>query len=330
MKKISSIVLISMLALSTIWVATTYPKIGHIAYENATDIEASLFGFQQKEADIGELSLSYYESERSANKPTLLLLHGYSADKDVWPRFARHLVDDYHIIIPDFAGHGDTEFNKDWNYSAPKQAQRILALIDKLKIQQVHVAGNSMGGFIAAYFAKDYPERTLSALLIDPAGVHSSEPSDMGNMLAQGRNPFEIHNDEEFAEFYPMTMANPPWLPGFVLAAISEGYQQRQPRLKQIFADFHEKDMLDSQLNEINVPVLLLWGQEDRLIHVSSVDVWKAGITNIQVEVWQGIGHMPMVEAPARTADLYKSFLKNLPQVSDNSNPNGVAQHEEL
>ena len=58
MKKISRIVLISMLALSTAWVATTYPKIGHIAYENATDIEASLFGFQQKEADIGELNLS--------------------------------------------------------------------------------------------------------------------------------------------------------------------------------------------------------------------------------------------------------------------------------
>lgn len=330
MKKISSILIISILVISAIWIGATYPKIGHIAYENATDLEASLFGFQQKEADIGELSLSYYESERSANKPTLLLLHGYSADKDVWPRFARHLVDDYHIIIPDFAGHGDTEFNKDWNYSAPKQAERILALIDKLQIQQAHVAGNSMGGFIAAYFAKDYPQRTLSALLIDPAGVHSTEISDMGKMLAKGRNPFEIDNNEEFAEFYPMTMANPPWLPGFVLAAISEGYQQRQPQLKQIFADFHEKDMLDSQLHEIQVPVLLLWGQEDRLIHVSSVDVWKAGIPNIQVEVWPGIGHMPMVEAPARTATLYKNFLKNLPKTSDKSNPSGVAQHEVL
>jgi abhydrolase domain-containing protein 6 len=312
MKKISSILLLSIIALSAIWIGITYPKIGHITFENATDLEASLFGFDQKEVNIGEMNLSYYESESSANKPTILLLHGYSADKDVWPRFARHLVDDYHIIIPDFAGHGDTEFNKDWNYSAPKQAERLLALIDKLDIQQVHLAGNSMGGFIAAYFAKDYPQRTLSALLIDPAGVYSAEPSDMGKMLAKGRNPFEINNSAEFAEFYPMTMANPPWLPGFVLAAISEGYQQRQPELKQIFADFHEKDMLDSQLHEIQVPVLLLWGQEDRLIHVSSVEVWKAGIPNIQVEVWEGIGHMPMVEVPVKTATFYQSFLNKL------------------
>jgi len=312
MKKISKIILLSIITISAIWIGTTYPKIGHITFENATDLEASLFGFEQKEVNIGELSLSYYESERSEDKPTVLLLHGYSADKDVWPRFARHLVDDYHIIIPDFAGHGDSGFNKEWDYSAPKQAERLLALIDKLGIQQVHLAGNSMGGFIAAHFAKSYPQYTLSALLIDPAGVHSAEPSDMGKMLAKGRNPFEIHNNEEFAEFYPMTMANPPWLPGFVLAAISEGYQQRQPQLKQIFADFHEKDMLDAQLHEIQIPVLLLWGQEDRLIHVSSVDVWKSGIRDIQVEVWQDIGHMPMVEVPKKTATLYQNFLNKL------------------
>jgi abhydrolase domain-containing protein 6 len=312
MKKISGILLLSIIAISAIWIFTTYPKIGHITFENATDLEASLFGFEQKTVDIGELSLSYYESERFANKPTLLLLHGYSANKDVWPRFARHLVDDYHIIIPDFAGHGDTEFNEGWDYSAPKQSQRLLAFIDTLDIQQVHLAGNSMGGFIAAYFAKDYPQRTLSALLIDPAGVRSPELSDMDKMLAKGRNPFEIHNSEEFAEFYAMTMANPPWLPGFVLDAVGEDYQQRLPQLQQIFADFHGKDMLDSQLSEIQVPVLLLWGQEDRLIHVSAVDVWKAGIPNIQVEVWSGIGHMPMVEVAERTANVYQTFLENL------------------
>lgn len=313
MKKISGIFLLGLLAIGAIWVGTTYPKIGHIAFENATDLEASLFGFEQKKIDIGELSLSYYESDRSDDKPTLLMLHGYSADKDVWPRFARHLVDDYHIIIPDFAGHGDTGFNESWDYSTPKQAERILKLMDKLAIDQAHLVGNSMGGFIAAQFSKNYPQRILSAMLIDPAGVYSAELSDMGKMLVKGRNPFEVHNSEEFAEFYPMTMATPPWLPGFVLSAIDETYQQRLPQLRHIFADFHEKNMLDSQLHEIKTPVLLLWGDKDRLIHVSSVDVWKAGVPDIQVEVWEGIGHMPMVEEPEKTAVLYKNFLNNLP-----------------
>ena len=42
-----------------------------------------------------------------ANDQTVVLLHGYSADRQVWPRFARHLLDRYQVVIPDLAGHGD-------------------------------------------------------------------------------------------------------------------------------------------------------------------------------------------------------------------------------
>lgn len=174
-----------------------------------------------------------------------------------------------------------------------------------------------MGGFIAAHFAKNFPDRTLSALLIDPAGVLSPQPSDMDKMLSKGRNPFEINNHKEFKEFYAMTMAQPPWLPEFVLAAISEQYQKRRPELRLIFRDFYNQHMLDNELDEIHVPMLLLWGEEDRLIHVSSAAVWRAGIPNIQVEIWPGIGHMPMVESPERTATLYKTFLANLNKEGD-------------
>lgn len=312
MKKIISVLFLGAIGLTTLWSITTSPKIGHIVFENATDTEARVYGFDQKQVDIGELTMSLYESTRQKNKPALILLHGYSADKDVWPRFARHLSDDFHILIPDMAGHGDTGFNAQWNYSAPQQAKRILALMDALNIEKAHLIGNSMGGFISAHFAKSYPERTLSATLIDPAGVRSPEPSDMEKMLTAGRNPFEIHNRKEFDEFYAMTMERPPWLPGFVLAAISEKYQARRPELLQIFNDFHSKNMLDTHLNEIQVPVLLLWGKLDRLIHFSSSTVWQAGIPNIQIVTLDGIGHMPMLEAPKRTALLYRQFAEGL------------------
>jgi abhydrolase domain-containing protein 6 len=52
-----------------------------------------------------------------------------------------------------------------------------------------------------------------------------------------------------------------------------------------------------------------LWGEEDRLIHVSSVNVWKAGINDIQVKTWPGIGHMPMLEIPQESAGVYRQFL---------------------
>ena len=298
MKKVIALIMVVSGLLFFYLDAESYPEIGHLAYDNVTDIEANIYGFTQLKVDIDELSISLYMSQYDPQKETLLMLHGYSADKDVWPRFARHFVDDYNVIIPDMAGHGDTGFDSQWDYHMPQQARRLVALLDVMDIETVHVIGNSMGGFVAAHLAKDYPNRILSTLLIDPAGVHSPELSDMDKMLSQGRNPFEIHNRSEFDAFYAMTMAEPPWLPDFVLGAVNEKYQNRRHQLSLIFRDFHHQDMLDDELNKIVSPVLLLWGKEDRILHVSGVEVWKAGVDNIQIEIFSGIGHMPMVEVP--------------------------------
>lgn len=288
-------------------------SIGHFIYNNATDIEAQFYGLQQDTVDIGELSISLYQNEKK-NRPTLLMLHGYSADKDVWPRFAKYFTDDYHIVIPDMAGHGETEFNSEWSYSAPAQAERMAKLLAAMNIESAHVIGNSMGGFIAAHFAKAYPDQTLSATLVDPAGVISPQDSVMETMLANDNNPFIMENTEQFHQFYAMTMESPPWLPELVLNAIAETYFDRHSSLKQIFNDFDHTDMLDEQLNDINVPVLILWGEKDQLIHVSSIAIWQAGIKNSESHVWPGIGHMPMVEIPNLAAQRYQEFLSKVSQ----------------
>jgi pimeloyl-ACP methyl ester carboxylesterase len=142
--------------------------------------------------------------------------------------------------------------------------------------------------------------------------VISPEASDMEKMLAEGRNPFEVHNRQEFDSFYAMTMENPPYVPDIVLEAIAEEYRHHREQLMHIFADIREQDLLDSSLNEITAPALLLWGEEDRLIHVSSADVWAAGIKDIQVKTWPGIGHMPMLEIPQKSAEVYQQFLDQL------------------
>ena len=283
--------------------------IGKAVYEWAGPFEASVYGLEKKQVDIGELSLHLYMNELSSERPTIVMLHGYSADKNVWPRFAKFFTEHYNVLIPDMAGHGETGFHKDWQYSGPAQVERIIALLNELKIDKVHVIGNSMGGFIAGHFARMYPQRTLTSTLVDPAGVTSPVKSDMERMLAEGRNPFEINNREEFDSFYSMTMAKPPYFPDFILEAVSVKYQAKREELVEIFKDFHGKDSLQPVLSEIDVPVLLLWGDQDQLLHVSAVDVWKAGIKDISVKVWEGIGHMPMVEIPAESAAVYQAFL---------------------
>ncbi len=307
MKKtgLALVLLILLMGLTSPWWPTS---VGHVLYEQASTWEAHLADLEKQRVDIGEMTMTLHRRE-NPGKEEIVLLHGYSADKSVWNRFARHLKDEFALVIPDLAGHGETGFNAAWDYSAQSQAERVVRLLDVLGIERAHVIGNSMGGFIAAQMAVHHSHRLLSATLIDPAGVASPEPSDMEIMLQQGRNPFEVSSREQFDEFFAMTMAQPPWFPDIALAAVAEKYQARQPELRAIFKGFHGQNMLDEVLSAIRVPTLILWGAQDRLIHVSSAAVWQAGIPGSELHVWQDVGHMPMMEIPAESAARVKAFV---------------------
>jgi pimeloyl-ACP methyl ester carboxylesterase len=315
MKKIVLSLILGLPLVLVVLIFTQPVQTGQWVYDASMSTEAGIYGFSEQTIPIGDMALSVYRNSEhlGSDKPSILMLHGYSAEKTVWLRFARHLTDSYNIIIPDMAGHGKTGFSPDWDYTGPAQAARLLALLDRLQIQRVHVIGNSMGGFIAAHFARLYPERTLTATLVDPAGVASPEPSVMDQMLAKGENPFQVSSDADFKRFYGMTMAQPPFVPDFVKAGVSARYQSRREELKRIFEDFHGKDRLDTYLSAISVPVLIMWGGKDELIHVSSAQVWQKGLSNSEVKIWPEIGHMPMVEIPAESASVYRDFLKRNP-----------------
>lgn len=289
------------------WAYATYPKVGAIAFSSGAVAEARLYGLNKQIVNIGEMDMMTYQGGPEDGE-AIVMVHGYTADKNVWPRFARHFTDKYRVIIPDLAGHGETEFNPQWDYSIGAQAARIAALLDKLGITKAHIIGNSMGGAITGYFAIHYPERTLTAAPLDPGAVKSPEPSDMEKMLAEGKNPFLIETTEDFLAFYPMTMAKAPWLPGFVLDAVAEQYIERKQRYEQIFGEIITEN-LAPDLHKLKLPVLLVWGDQDRLLHVSTTQVWKAEVPQIQIEIMEGIGHMPMVEVPAETAEIYQAFL---------------------
>lgn len=267
-----------------------------------------MYDLRKKNIQLDDITMCIHHTEPN-NKAVILLLHGYTADKHVWTRFGKHLADDYQLIIPDLAGHGETQFNPDLSYSIEAQARRVIQLLDNLNVPTVHVVGNSMGGFIAAYLALEYPERVLSAGLIDPAGTRSAHPSKMEIMVKQGRNPFHINNKSEFVEFYALTMAKPPYVPDVVIDALAEDYIARRQNLEQIFVDFVTSPLLTERLPQLSQHTLLLWGEQDEIIHVSGSENWKA-IPNLELEICPDLGHMPMLENPERTAERYLSFLQ--------------------
>ncbi|MFP3539800.1 alpha/beta fold hydrolase [Pseudomonas sp. SIMBA_021] len=303
------LVILVLLLLAALWCYRTYPRIGHLLYDASVALEARLYRLQKVPVQIGEETLMTYQGG-PAQAPVILLLHGLSADKNIWLRFARHFNRDYRLLIPDLGGHGETAYAAHQDYRVPAQAQRLLRLLDACGIQRVQVIGNSMGGYIAAWLAAHAPQRISGLALFDPAGVEAPETSDLQHLLEQGKNPFLVRSRADFQHFYSLTMAAPPWVPEAVLAAIAERYQARRGQLARIFAELQASPPMEPELAKIQAPTLLLWGREDRLLHPSSAQVWAKGLPQAQVQLWEGIGHMPMVERPVRSARLYQQFLE--------------------
>ena len=275
-------------------------------------IESRIYGFKRHELAVAEYRLSLYHNGIK-DRPTIVMLHGFTADAIVWLRFAQYFNKQYNVIIPDLLGHGETGFKDEWSYRTPEQAKCIKSLLDNLNITKAHIIGNSMGGFISAQFALRYPDHCISATLVDPAGIKSVQSSDMELLLEQGINPFLIFNRGKFSEFYAMTMHKPPWVPKIVLNVVASKYLTHKDEFERIFNDFIFNDLLDDELENITVPTLILWGDQDRLIHVANADKWQQGIQNSELKIWPGIGHMPMLEIPKQSAQVYQDFLNKLP-----------------
>lgn len=304
------LLLVVAIAVFIAWSWLSYPAIGYVLYDLSVTIEARLYRLHKIVVPISEMTVSTWQGGPYEATSSVLMLHGYSADKNLWLRFARHFVGSHRVIIPDIAGHGETGFKAGGGYDIALQAKRMIQLLDVCGVEKVHVIGNSMGGYIAAWLAATHPGRVASLTLLDPAGLSSPEPSDMGRMLEAGHNPFLIDSPGDFRQLYGMTMASPPWVPRIVLAALAERYHERREELAEIFTDFHASEPMTARLSAILAPTLLVWGREDRLLHVSSARVWANGIPGARLEIWDGVGHMPMIERPADTATLYRAFLE--------------------
>ncbi|RWU09134.1 alpha/beta hydrolase [Pseudidiomarina gelatinasegens] len=291
------------------WLATLHPRVGLAFYDAVGALEARIYGFQKSSVDIGDMQLSVYARNSEQARKTIILLHGYTASKEIWLRFANRLNPEYRVVIPDLAGHGETGFFSGWSYRASSQAKRVAQLMDKLGIERATIIGNSMGGMIAANFAIMYPQRATSIVLFNPAGITPPQPSVTEAMFAAGESPFEIDSQQQFFDFYQLTMAKPPVVPDFVLRGMALRYSERKADYAQIAQDFRFHDQLDGRLNQISTPTLIVWGNQDNILSPSAAPVWHQGIKDSQLHIFDGIGHMPMVEVPNESAQRVQAFL---------------------
>lgn len=267
-----------------------------------------------KTSKLDDVTMTYLE--RQGEGPVMLLLHGFSANKDTWIQFAAELPDHYRLIVPDLAGHGDTPAPKGEDYNLIRQAERLNQLMANININKFHIAGNSMGGAISAIYASLYPQQISSLTLIDAAGVDAPNQSEYMAALEAGNNPLIATDEASFEYRMDFVMSKAPLLPWPLRPALMRKTLARQQLNKEIFEDLLatrkqlENSDFEARLSKtVTMPTLIIWGEEDRVLDVSAVEAFKQKIPHAQVKIYEGIGHLPMVEIPEETATLYSEFV---------------------
>lgn len=274
--------------------------------------ERQLAGLSARTATVDGLTIHYYEGG-PADGDTLVMIHGFGANRDNWLRLARHFTERYRVIALDLPGFGESS-KPDASYDVASQTERLHAFVTALNIEKPHLIGNSMGGHIAALYAARYPDQVSSIALLDNAGITSPRMSEMFQMIERGQpNPLVVRKTEDFGTLMDFVFVNPPPLPDSLKRHFAAQSMANQAHYDMIFTQLREQYVpLEPELPKIQVPVLVLWGDQDRVLDVSSIEVMKPLLQKPTVVVMKDCGHAPMIERPEETAQHYQAFLDSL------------------
>ena len=274
------------------------------------DAARSKAGLTKKAIKIDDHNVVYLEGGKG---PTILLLHGYTGNKDNWIRFAVYLTKDYHVVIPDIPGYGESSMIEKASYDLSNQMSRLHKFAQAIELTKFHVAGNSMGGLFAGTYAVRYPDEIISVGLFDAAGVMSLKKGIVMQMMEKDENLLVLKDSNDLPRLMSLFFTNPPSLPYplekvFVQTALANRKFYEKER-KEIFPDFYS---LEKELPNIKAQTLILWGEHDKVLDVSSVPVFEKGLKNHKTVIIKDCGHVPMLEKPQETAAQYIDFIKGI------------------
>lgn len=262
----------------------------------------------------GDTTWAYYESAR--NGPTLLLVHGFASSKEVWLSLAKDLGADFHLVIPDLPGWGESSRLPGANYDIEAQAQRLDGFIQALDLQQVTLVGHSMGGAIVGVQAAERSQRVARLALIGSLGLSFVE-NDFIRELNQGINPFIYHDRAGVERTARLVYLDPPPMSDEQVAQAIAGNQAQREFIETTLAQIRplsQWQALDSRLHKLGLPVLGVGCREDKVIDISALQTLANGLQDNPAGpgvVLEGCNHLPMLERPSETAQLLKTFARH-------------------
>ncbi len=258
-------------------------------------------------AQIEGMKICYLEAGEQ-NPQAIVFIHGFSGDVQNWWDQYEYFKSQYHVVVIDNPGHGKSERRKDIKYSMALDGKTVIGLMDFLGIKQAIVAGNSMGGHIAAWVAINYPDRVTKLALSDAAGA-----SDMRGLAILA--PF----------VNPATMKSMGYTSGNQYKPTTSQNQARSAFIKSfdgteegnLYSDALAKSIKNLVMNpikkdlpKIKAETLLIWGDNDPTVNPKAMDTFARLIPNTKRYLVPQGGHTPHMDKPAEFNCAVENFIQ--------------------
>lgn len=265
---------------------------------------------EKHSVQVGDTNWVYFEGGQG---PTMLLLHGFNASKEVWLKQAELLTPHFHVIAPDLPGWGESSRVDGASYNIDAQAARLQAFVEALHLPRFLLVGHSMGGAIAGVYAAEHPEHVAELALISSLGLKTNE-NDFSRQVMAGKDPFVFDDRAGFERATSLAFVTPPSLPGRFVDVLVRRNQTDRAFIEHTLNELRDPSQylsLQNRLDRLTMPVLGLWCHDDKIVDISALDSLRNGLKNasaISTSTLNGCNHMPILEKPDETARILTSF----------------------
>jgi pimeloyl-ACP methyl ester carboxylesterase len=260
-------------------------------------------GVQNRSVTV-ESHRMHYEVMGPADGPAVVLVHGLGGHAEDWrnlaPYFARA---GFRVYMPDLFGYGRSEKPQDFSYSVRDEAAAVVDFMDALGLKQVNLGGWSMGGWIVQIVASEHPERVRRLMLFDSAGI--TEKPNWDTSLFMPKTAAQLDQLEA------LLTPQPARIPSFVARDLLRLSRERAWVIQRALDTMLTgKDATDSQLPELKMPVLILWGKLDRITPLDEGRKIQQLIPQSELLVYNGCGHLAPEQCATAMGPAVVDFVK--------------------
>jgi len=234
-----------------------------------------------------------------------VLIHGLGDSAETWERVlagdrgAGPVPPGWRLYAVDMPGTGTSRPPASpEGYGIREQARALKSALEPA-CGRWTVVGNSLGGWIAVWLALEWPEGIERLILLSSAGLE-----DPSGRAVEAAKALAWPTVEKMRDFVARCRYKPPVMSDRALAQIARMIERRPTRRTALAIS--KNDFLDGRLGALSLPVLILWGEADRVIPPSQGDRFRAALTGAKLRVLPRCGHIPQSECPENvTSALY-------------------------